>query len=437
MNNTLSFVALFATLILFFILSRLAKKKVNFGIRTLVAMVFGIIIGLVFQGNVDYVRAFGQIYTRLISSIVIPLVFFSILASITSLKTMARLQSIGLKSIFWLTINTLIAAILGVGISQLFRLGVGVTIVEASELTAATVPSLLETLINLFPRNLMVHYANQEVLPIIVFALLLSVAILKVIEKKPELILLKQGIDAINTAIFGVIRIIIRMTPYAVLSLIAFATSRHSSNIEIWTLVLPVLVAYLMLFIQTFIVHGSLITLATGLNPLNFFKGIFPAQIVAFTSQSSIGTLPVTIKQLKENVGIHEDIASFVASLGANMGMPGCAGIWPTMLAVFAINAMGIPFSLTQYFILILTTVLVSVGTVGVPGTATITATAVFAAMGLPLDVIVLMTPISSLVDMGRTATNVTGAATAALIVAHREKQIDLDIYHKNSEAIQ
>ena len=258
----------------------------------------------------------------------------------------------------------------------------------------------------------------------------------KLRDRIPSLSTFKDGIDALNTLLFGIVRSIIKLTPYAVLSLIAYATSRHSANIDLWVLILPVLVAYLMLFIQTFLVHGTLLALVAKVNPIRFFKGIFPAQIVAFTSQSSIGTLPVTIRQLKENLGIHEDVASFVATLGANMGMPGCAGIWPTMLAVFAINALGIPFGLAQYAMLIGTTVLVSIGTVGVPGTATITATAVFASMGLPLDVIVLMTPISSLVDMGRTATNVTGAATATLIVAKKTGHFNEDIYNQNTEAV-
>ncbi|WP_019230261.1 dicarboxylate/amino acid:cation symporter, partial [Sedimentibacter sp. B4] len=164
-------------------------------------------------------------------------------------------------------------------------------------------------------------------------------------------------------------------------------------------------------------------------NPFKFFKHIWPAQVVAFTSQSSIGTIPVTVKSLK-NSGVSESIASFVAPLGANMGMPGCAGIWPTLLAVFAINALGIEYSVSQYVILIALTTVVSIGTVGVPGTSTITTTAVFAAAGLPIEIIVLMTPISSIVDMARTATNVTAAATSSLLVAKSENELDIDKYN-------
>ena len=154
--------------------------------------------------------------------------------------------------------------------------------------------------------------------------------------------------------------------------------------------------------------------------------------MVAFTSQSSVGTIPVTTDSLKK-LGVQEDIASFVASLGANLGMPGCAGIWPVVSAIFAINLLGIHYSVGQYIFLIVLTLVVAIGTVGVPGTATITATAVFIAAGLPVEVIVLLTPISSIADMARTATNVVGAATATVLVAKTENELDLVAYNQKN----
>ena len=138
-----------------------------------------------------------------------------------------------------------------------------------------------------------------------------------------------------------------------------------------------------------------------------------------------MGTIPVSVKQLVSRLGVNEDIASFVAALGANLGMPACAGIWPTLLAVLAINIFDIPYSIGQYVFLIVLTLIVSIGTVGVPGTSTVTTTALFTAAGLPVEIIVLLVPISSVVDMMRTATNVTGAATAAVLVAKSEQLLD------------
>ena len=148
-----------------------------------------------------------------------------------------------------------------------------------------------------------------------------------------------------------------------------------------------------------------------------------------------MGTIPVSVKQLVSRLGVNEDIASFVAALGANLGMPACAGIWPTLLAVLAINIFDIPYSIGQSVFLIVLTLIVSIGTVGVPGTSTVTTTALFTAAGLPVEIIVLLVPISSVVDMMRTATNVTGAATAAVLVAKSEQLLDREVYdQKKSE---
>ena len=167
---------------------------------------------------------------------------------------------------------------------------------------------------------------------------------------------------------------------------------------------------------------------------VRFFKGIWPAATVAFTSQSSVGTIPVTVNQLTKKLGVNEDIAAFGASLGANLGMPGCAGVWPTLLAVFTIHLLGIDYTPVQYAFLVVLAVVVSIGTVGVPGTATITATALFAAAGLPVEAIILLSPISSIVDMARTATNVVGAAAATTLVAATEGQLDKAVYNGEVE---
>jgi L-cystine uptake protein TcyP (sodium:dicarboxylate symporter family) len=185
-----------------------------------------------------------------------------------------------------------------------------------------------------------------------------------------------------------------------------------------------------------FIIQPLLLAGFTRLNPINFFKAFWPAGVVAFTSESSIGTIPVTVRQLKQ-MGVKGDIASFVSSLGANLGMPGCAGIWPVLVAVFAINAQGLNYNAAQFLFLVVLALLVSIGTVGVPGTATVTATSLFAAAGLPVQFIAVMQPISTIVDMGRTALNVAGAANSAVIVAKTENQLDVDVYNGAKEYVE
>lgn len=187
------------------------------------------------------------------------------------------------------------------------------------------------------------------------------------------------------------------------------------------------------IILQLFLVQPLVLAAVTKLNPIHFFRAFFPVGVVAFTSESSIGTIPVTVRQLR-SAGVPGDIASFVAGLGANLGMPGCAGVWPMLLAVFAVHAQGLNYSPAQYLFLVVLTLLVSIGTVGVPGTATITATSLFAAAGLPIPFIAISQPISQIVDMGRTALNVAGAANTAVIVAQTEHQLDTDLYYGRKE---
>lgn len=427
----LSFLALGVGIVVIVILGLLQKKAIDFGIRTVVALIFGLIVGIIFRDHVSYITAIGSIYVRLISALVIPLLFFSIISSISSLNDLKVLKKIGGKSVFWLTFNTFTASVITLALALPLGIGKGAEVSLPTDYEAKAVPTFLETIISLFPRNVISHASNNEVVPFIVFAILIGVALVSLYSREQKAVEpFKNFIDAGTKVIFEAVGFIIELTPYAVFALITGAASRNTPD-KLLPLLAVLLVAYVISIIQTFAVEGILLKVVGKLNPIKFFKGIWPAQTVAFTSQSSIGTIPVTTRQLTKKLGVSEEIASFVSGLGANLGMPGCAGMWPTLLAVFAINALDIEYSVAQYIFLVLITIVVSIGTVGVPGTATITATAVFAAAGLPIEIIVILTPISSIVDMARTASNVTGAATAAVLVAKSEGQLDLETYNQ------
>lgn len=417
------YLALGLTLIFYAILYIMGKKKVDFGIRTLLALGLGLIVGLLFRENTEYVSAFGRIFTRLISAIVIPLLFFSIMSSITSINDTTKLKSLGSKSVFWLLLNTAFASLITIVVASFLKIGTGFNLVLPTDYVPREVPSIVDTIVEFFPKNIVQHAANNEVIPFILFTVLLAVALVKLNTHKEEIAKpIITAIHNINKLVFEFIKPIINLTPYAVVSYIASAVTRDAAK-DMSALLLVVVVAYAISLFQMFIVHGTLVSVFARMNPLTFFKAIWPAQVVAFSSQSSIGTIPVTVKQLTQELEVKESVASFVSALGANVGMPACTGMWPILLAIFSINALGIEFSISQYVLLIFYSITVSFGTAGVPGTATIAATAVLAAAGLPIEVIMVLAPISSLVDMVRTATNVTGAATAAVIVDHRENK--------------
>lgn len=413
--------ALLTTLVFYAFLFYLSKKHVNFGYRTLIALPFGLLIGFVFQGSTEYVIPFGRIFTRLISAIVVPILFFSILSSITSLENINRLKSMGLRSLFWLLLNTFIASTITLISARWIGLGKGFTLQIPEDFVAREVPTIIDTLVEFFPNNPLAHASSNQVIPIIIFTVLLGVALVKLNTKQSaQAQPIIKLVHSLNQLTFELVKMIIRLTPYAVVSFIANVPSRDGGK-DLKSFLVVITFAYVLSFFQAFVVQGALVKLFAKISPRRFFKAIWPAQVVAFTTQSSIGTVPVVIEQLSDGLGVDQDVASFVAGLGANVGMPACTGIWPIILAVFSINALNLPFTTVDYILLVVYTIIISFGTAGVPGTATIAATAVLSAAGLPLEIIFVLAPISSLVDMARTMANVTGSASAAVVVAHRE----------------
>lgn len=411
------------------------RFHVGFGIRTLVATALGVVLGLAFGQAFTYYEIIGVVYANAISAIVVPLLAFSIVSSITNLSDMVRLRTIGLKSVGFLILNTITASILTLAIAQPLQVGRGFSLVGVTY-DAHEVPSITDTIVGLFPSNLAEAWANNTVVPIIIFAVIVALAYNRLHAKKSDaagaLRPFKSFVDATNEVLGETVSWIVGFTAYAVVALIGRAVGRASIS-QLIPLFGVMLVAYIVLALQFFGVESVLIAGVAHLSPRKFFQGVAPAAITAFTTQSSIGTIPVTTRVLTENLGVDEDVAGFTAGLGANLGMPGCAGMWPTLVALFAMHALGVQVGVGQMIMIVALAAMISIGTVGVPGTATITATAMLAALGLPLETIAVVAPISSLVDMGRTATNVVGAAEAAVVVAQTEGLIDETIY--NSEA--
>lgn len=426
-----NWVALGATVVLFAGLAYLSiRKKAGFSVRVLIATVLGIVVGIAFKGHTDYVAAFGSVWSNAIAAIVVPLLLFSVIAAITNLGESLKLRNIGIKTVVFLLINTFTAALITLGLALLFRVGEGFKFTLPTDYQQREVPAVLDTIVALFPTNLVQNWYSNQVVPVVIFAILVAVAYnsaAKTAKGAAAVKPFKAFVDAGNVVLSKATQIVVGFTPYAVLALIAAAVS-NSDVAALLPLVTVLVVAYVAMILQLFIVQPLILSVTTRLSPIPFFKAYWPTGVVAFTSESSIGTIPVTVRNLRSN-GVPGDIASFVASLGANLGMPGCAGVWPVLLAVFAVNAQGISYSPAQFLFLVVLALLVSIGTVGVPGTATITATSLFAAAGLPIPFIAISQPISQIVDMGRTALNVAGAANTAVIVAATEKDLDKDLY--------
>jgi Na+/H+-dicarboxylate symporter len=419
----------------------LRKRELNFSLVALFALAIGVPIGLVAGQHVDAINPIGHIYINVLLATVAPLILVAIVSSITSLGSLAKLRSIGLRSVFWLMLSNALAVVVALGIGLALQPGEGVhhTLGTLSTDTIqGQVQKFSDVVVGFFPTNVVDNFSANDIIPIILIAVTLSVAFLALAEKEPEKVApFRSGAEALKLVIFKAVGYVIRLTPYAIVALTADMVG-SSTNLggDFRSLVGLLALVWVACLIHTYVLNGALLAAFADVPVVTFFRKIFPAQLTAFSMQSSVGSLPVTTAQLTRKVGVHSEIAHFTAPLGTTIGMPGCAGIWPIMIAVWGINAYGIQYSVGDYATLAALGVIVSVGVAGVPGAATVSAATVLSAAHLPLEFVAATIPIGVIADMARTATNVTAAAVSATIVARQTQSLDDEIFAGRAEFV-
>ena len=430
--------ALVVVLVLFFVIFKLSKK-LDFTLLVIVALAAGVAIGFIFHGHTSWITPIGKAYVSVLSALVSPLIIVAIISSITSLENTKQLKGIGFRSIGWLITTTFFSIMLALGLGLVFGVGRNAYLsIDGLDTTTfqSKVTSFSEIFINFFPRNVISDIAEENTIPMIFTAILVAVAYVFVAHDNKEKVKpFKNLVEALKEIIFKILDWVIELTPYAVLTLVATSVGNGiNSSGMIWSLVMLLIVCFIAFIIDSYLINAVLLKVFAKVNPIKFFKKILPAQIVAFSTQSSAGTLPVATEILTDKIGVSGKVANVTTPLGTTIGMPGCAGIWPILVSLYGIYGLGINFSLTDYITLVVVALFVSFGTAGVPGTATVTTASVLTVMGLPLELIVLTIPISALADTGRTATNITGAMVSATIVARQEDSLDDEIFEKEDE---
>lgn len=445
---SINWIALFALSIvgLLFVLIHALSKKLNRTLLTLTALLFGAVVGVVFASENNsylvWVELIGNIYVNVITALAAPIILVSIVSSFVSLKSKDAVRSIGVRSVFWLLASAAGAIVLSLLAGSVFglweRSAIFDNITSVSDSTVQAYGDLKksfdEVLLGLFPSNVVGDVANNNIVAIIMIAAAVALAYIGVASSEGEdkVVSFKNFVEATKKILFKILRTVVDVTPYAVLCLIASSAAVIFSDIDtILQLLLLVGMIYAVSFFHAYVFNGLLIKFAARLNPLKFFKKIFQAQATAFTTQSSIGTLPVTIDCLENRVGVNERIANFTAPLGTTIGMPGCTCVWPVLLAMFFVNAAGLDWSAGNYILLAIVTLVLSLGSAGVPGIAIVSSVAVFGALNLPIAAVVLLIPINTVSDMARTLNNATTAAAAAAIVARKEGQLDDAVFNK------
>lgn len=428
-----SFITLLIGLISFAIIFYLHHKGQSFLVRVLAATVLGVVIGLLLPGTTEYLGAIGQIYINLLKALVVPLLIFSIIHTVISLKDLKTLRSIGAKTIGILSLHNVLGSIIAIVVATLLGLGVNANINISEGAEIAEIPTVLETIVNFFPTNIIDDAANNRIVPIIFFAILVGLGVL-LYGNKERIAPFTAFIDAGNEVMFKVISLVTQFTPYAVLAVLAdkVATMDLSSAGSIIMVLVAVFIASLL---HAFITTPTIIALIGRINPLPFIKKFFPVFMLAFTIQSSVGALSANIES-QRRMGVPERIASFAGPISTVFGMPGCAAVWPVTIAIFTINAFRMDVGIGFYLYMILTALLVSIGTVGVPGIATVVATTFFLAVDLPAEMVILMTPISAIADMARTASNVQAGGSTGVIVAALENDLDKAAYQSDDNRL-
>lgn len=416
-------------LLLLFSLKRFFR--ISFGIRVLIAMLLGVAFGAAFGETAEPVKFFGQAFVSLIKMLVIPLVIAALLTSITRLRDPSQLRKIGTKTIAWFLLTAVIASVIGIAVGTVIDPGAGIQMGN-EQVEAREIPPVSEVFLDMIPSNIVAQAADEKILPVILFTIILGVAI--TIESQRNAARVKpfqEFIDAFSQIMFRVTKMILKLTPYGVFGLLASVAASYGLD-TLLPLTKMIAAVYLACLIHMVVTYGSIVTFVAKVNPVRFFRKIYPAAVVAFSTRSSYGTLPVTLKTLTNRVKVSEKISSFVAPLGATMNMDACGGLYPAITAIFVATVFGIDLGVTDYLLLVGTATLASIGTAGVPGTASIMTTVVLSSLGLPLEGLALVLGIDALLDMGRTAVNVTGDTVVSLVVADSEGEFDREAFNKD-----
>ncbi|WP_106496426.1 dicarboxylate/amino acid:cation symporter [Lentibacillus sp. Marseille-P4043] len=401
------------------------KLKFNLVTQIFFAFIIAIILGVIFGDAISVIQPLGDLFLRLIKFIIAPLILATLVVGVSSGGDPKQLGRMGLKTIVYYMLTTGVAIIVGLAVAFAFSPGKGLDIsVEESEMAkeaASQEPqSVITTFLNIVPENPFNALAEANILQIIFFALFIGIAITLVGEKAQPVYRFFDGFAEIMYKITG---IIMKIAPIGVLGLVAPVIGEYGLSVLL-PLIKVIAAAFVACIVHAILVYSSAVKIFAKMSPLTFFKGISPAAIVAFSTASSAGTLPITLKNTQENLGVPSKISSFVLPLGATINMDGTA-IYQGVSVIFIAQFYGLDLSFIQLLTVVVTTVLASIGTAGVPGAGLIMLTMVLSSIGLPLEGIALIAGIDRILDMLRTSVNIVGDASAAVIVAGSEKELE------------
>lgn len=398
------------------------KKKMSLAMQIFIALVLAIAAGLLLQKHAQfvetYIKPFGTIFLNLLKFIVVPIVLFSIMCGIISMRDIKKVGAIGLKTVVYYMCTTAFAITIGLIGGNLFKKMFPVIATTDLSYQVGEKTSLMDTIVNIFPSNFISPMAEANMLQVIVMALLIGFAIILVGEEKNTRII--TACNDLNDVFMKCMEMILKLSPIGVFCLLCPVVAANGATI-IGSLAMVLLAAYVCYIVHAVVVYSFAVKTIGGISPLTFFKEMLPAIMFAFSSASSVGTLPINM-ECTEKLGTSREIASFILPLGATINMDGTA-IYQGVCAIFIASCYGIHLTLPQMLTIIFTATLASIGTAGVPGAGMVMLAMVLTSVGLPVDGIALVAGVDRIFDMGRTTVNITGDASCCVIVSNLEKK--------------
>ena len=395
------------------------KKHMSLAMQIFVATLLAIFAGVLLQSQADFannfIKPFGTIFLNLVKFIVVPIVLFSIMCGIISMSDIRKVGVIGLKTVVFYLCTTAFAVTIGLIGGNLFK--DMFPVVATTDLTyeASASASFMDTLVNIFPSNFFKPLAEGNMLQVIVMAILMGFSIILVGEKNVRVV---AAFNDLNDIFMKCMELILKLSPIGVFCLLCPIIATNGPAI-IGSLAMVLLTAYICYIVHAAVVYSLTVKTMGGMSPVKFFKGMMPAIMFAFSSASSVGTLPINL-DCTQKLGAKKEVASFVLPLGATINMDGTA-IYQGVCAIFIASCYGIQLTLPQMLTIVLTATLASIGTAGVPGAGMVMLAMVLTSVGLPVDGIALVAGVDRIFDMGRTTVNITGDAACAIVVSNME----------------
>ncbi|MBY0238921.1 MAG: cation:dicarboxylase symporter family transporter [Burkholderiaceae bacterium] len=436
---------------------RQQARHATFTVRVFTGLGLGVALGAGLQAaygiaapelktTAEYLDIVGSGYVKLLQMIIMPLIMVSIVGAILKLKNATSLGKISALTIGTLMATTIVAAAIGILMAKLFGLSAVGMASNAAEVArgaylqgklgdaqAISLPSMLLSFLPANPFLDLTGARKTSTIAVVIFSIFIGLAATGIHDKKPDLFAsFEHAVHVAHAIVMRLVTMVLRLTPYGVFALMAQMVAT-SSLADIVNLINFVLASYSALALM-FVVHLALVA-AMGLNPLRHARKIFPVLAFAFTSRTSAGAIPMNVQTQTQRLGIPEGIANFAASFGATIGQNGCAGIYPAMLAVMIAPTVGIdPYTVSFILPLLAIIAIGSVGVAGVGGGATFAALIVLSSLNLPVALAGLLISIEPLIDMGRTALNVSGAITAGTVTSRVLGETDMAVFNSDAE---